>query len=712
MVVNSSDMKALDQQSRPLLSAVIVNYNSGPIIVEAIEAVLASALPVEVIVSDNASTDWSPELVGDLAARDSRVRVIRNAENLGFARANNIGLEQGAGDYLLVLNPDCVLQPGTLETMVEALRADPQVGMAGCLIENPDGSEQPGCRRSIPTPLSSLATFSHLDRMLPRLAPEKQVHLNKEPLPSRPVFVEAISGAFMLIRREAMDDVGLFDDGYFLHCEDLDWCARFSLHGWKILFVPQARAVHFKGTCSKDRPLFVLWHKHKGMVRFFRKFQYGNHALPFNWLVIGGIWSRFALMAVLNLLGEGARALVRPFRRPSPRVQALPFGEAAIKAEDALPLPDQLRGKRVLVTGGTGFIGRHLVRALCSIGAHVVVLSRHADNSNVRGFEGIEVRTADLTVPAATRGICEGIDVVFHLASHAHALDEGDAQGAELHRLVTTRGAELLLEDALACGVRCLVFLSSVKAMGEGQSEPADESHIPEPTSAYGRAKLAAERTLLEGARRGELVATVLRLPMVYGPGSKGNLPRMIDAIARGRFPPWPKLDNHRSVVHVLDVVRAALTVACHPRVAEQVYIVCEDKHYSTRWLYEQISQALGKRLPRWYVPYWMLRLVAAAGTGLERLIGRKVPLDKDALDKLAGDARYSTSKIRSELGFHSVHSLADEIPRMVQEYMQDRSPEMTSSATRRAGGPRPLKRGSPTTSVEPRPHRERRRVC
>ena len=676
-------MNVFNQQTRPVVSAVIVNFNSGPLVLQAIEAVLTCSMAVEVIVSDNGSTDGSTDLVTELARRDPRVRLIRNAENLGFARANNIGLEQGTGDYLLVLNPDCVLQPGTLETMVEALRADPQVGMAGCLIENPDGTEQPGCRRSIPTPLSSLATFSRLDRILPRLVPRKQVHLNREPLPTEPVLVEAISGAFMLIRREAMEDVGLFDDGYFLHCEDLDWCARFSRRGWKILFVPQARAVHFKGTCSKDRPLFVLWHKHKGMVRFFRKFQYQDHALPFNWFVMGGIWSRFALMSAVSLVGRTAQWVTRDLG-PGGRAEGPPPSERTLRTGTFRPLPDQLRGKRVLVTGGTGFIGQHLVRALLSIHARVVVLSRSAESRCIWDQEGVEVRIGDLTVPAATRGICKCVDAVFHLASHAHALDEDDAESAEHHRLVTTQGAQLLLEDALACGVRCVVFLSSVKAMGEGQSSPQDESQAPQPMSPYGESKLAAERILLEGARQWGLHATVLRLPMVYGPGSKGNLPRMIDAIARGRFPPWPRLDNRRSVVHVLDVVRAALVVACHPQASGQVYIVCEDQDYSTRWLYEQISRALGRRLPRWYVPYWTLKWVASTATLIEKLVGRKLPLDNQALEKLAGDARYSSDKIRGELGFTCTHSLIDEIPVMVKEYLSGQSSKsMTSVPTK-----------------------------
>jgi GT2 family glycosyltransferase len=121
--------------------------------------------------------------------------------------------------------------------------------------------------------------------------------LHKEPLPNEPVAVEAISGACMLVKREAMDDVGLWDEGYFLHCEDLDWCMRFKQRGWKVMFVPDAKITHTLGACSHSRPFFVEWHKHRGMLRFYRKFF--RHQYPgLLWVfVITGVWLRFVLIA-------------------------------------------------------------------------------------------------------------------------------------------------------------------------------------------------------------------------------------------------------------------------------------------------------------------------------------------------------------------------------------------------------------------------------
>jgi hypothetical protein len=122
-------------------------------------------------------------------------------------------------------------------------------------------------------------------------------HLHKQPLPDRPIEVEAISGACMLVKREAIEDVGLWDEGYFLHCEDLDWCMRFRQHGWKIMFVPDAKVVHQKGVCSRSHHVFVEWHKHKGMMRFYRKFFRDQYPGVLMWLVAVGVWLRFFWVA-------------------------------------------------------------------------------------------------------------------------------------------------------------------------------------------------------------------------------------------------------------------------------------------------------------------------------------------------------------------------------------------------------------------------------
>jgi GT2 family glycosyltransferase len=123
--------------------------------------------------------------------------------------------------------------------------------------------------------------------------------MHREPLPPEPITVEAISGAFMLVRRGAIRRVGALDEGYFLHFEDLDWCRRFRDSGFSILFVPNVEVIHHKGTGSRGRPVWVEWHKHRGMLRYFRKFHRKDHFVLTNLLVRIGVWGRFGLLATL-----------------------------------------------------------------------------------------------------------------------------------------------------------------------------------------------------------------------------------------------------------------------------------------------------------------------------------------------------------------------------------------------------------------------------
>jgi GT2 family glycosyltransferase len=284
----------------PDVSVIIVNYNGGHLLTDCVQAVLASTVTTEVFVVDNASKDTSLDTLRQ-HIHNPRLQIIQNRKNLGFAKACNQPLAQAKGRFLLFLNPDCLIRPDTLERLLTTLETWPTVGMAGCLIQNPDGSEQAGARRRIPTPARTLVRILHLDKLFPVLH-EKGIAMHLLPLPEHPVTVEAISGAFMLVRPQALAEVGPMDEQYFLHCEDLDWCMRFRAHGWKILFIPTVTATHIKGVCSADRPIFVEWHKHKGMQRFYRKFF--RHQYP-GWLmhsVTLAVWLRFGLLTLYHLL--------------------------------------------------------------------------------------------------------------------------------------------------------------------------------------------------------------------------------------------------------------------------------------------------------------------------------------------------------------------------------------------------------------------------
>ncbi|MEA3332525.1 MAG: glycosyltransferase family 2 protein [Pseudomonadota bacterium] len=279
-----------------MLTIIIVNFNTGELLCHCLASVLSSQLELQLFLVDNGSSDGSLQQVQQQFGCDSRVTIIENGTNLGFARANNIVLRQLPSEctYVLLLNPDCLVPPGTLERMTIFMNSHSQVGIAGCFIANPDGSEQRGCRRLIPTPENSFSEF--IPRFFGSPKPVAgSFNLAGGSLPPQPVEVEAISGSFMFVRRLALEIVGELDQGYFLHCEDLDWCKRFALAGWKIFFVPDVKVIHHQGTCSRSRYLRVSWHKHCGMLRFYRKFYRADYGFAVFVLAVVFIWLRFVM---------------------------------------------------------------------------------------------------------------------------------------------------------------------------------------------------------------------------------------------------------------------------------------------------------------------------------------------------------------------------------------------------------------------------------
>jgi len=318
--VGVDDLAVAPQGSHPAtlpgiapVTAVIVNYNAGAVLAECLESVLRQV--EEVVVVDNASDPRSFEPVIARFAHHPRVRVIRSPENVGFAAGCNAGVAVSTQPFVFFLNPDCLVAPGSIQKLCAALAAHPRAALAGGLLTYPNGLEQGGGRRAVPTPWRSFVRAFGLSRFAarwPKLFDD--FHLHQRPLPREAVEVEAISGACTLVRREGIDDFGVMDEGFFLHCEDLAFCMRAREHGWTILFVPDAPVVHLKGVCSRDRPIFVEWHKHKGMVRFYRKHFQREYPIGLMQLVVLGVWIRFAAVAGR----EGVRTLVRRRREGVP----------------------------------------------------------------------------------------------------------------------------------------------------------------------------------------------------------------------------------------------------------------------------------------------------------------------------------------------------------------------------------------------------------
>ena len=325
---------------------------------------------------------------------------------------------------------------------------------------------------------------------------------------------------------------------------------------------------------------------------------------------------------------------------------------------------DFFRDRPVLVTGGTGFVGRSLVTALRVRGARVRVLVRGqgtgAPSPLAReGWGGgtVETRVGDLSDAASLIHACAGMDAVIHAAGFAHA-DAATPDFAARHWAINAEGTFRLLDAATTAGVQRFVLLSSVKAAGEPGPHCVDERWNAPPETPYGRAKRAAEERVLAVGRTAGVHVVNLRLALVYGPGMKANLARLIVAMQRGWLPPLPETGNRRSLVHVDDVAQAVLLAVAHPVACGQTYLVTDGQPYSGRELYLTIRRTLGYSTPRWAVPASVLYGAAALADGALWLTGRRDWPVRAAVDKLLGWACYDSTRISAELGYRPAWTL------------------------------------------------------
>ena len=281
---------------KPVVEVIIVNYNAGDALTPCVQSVFAQQIPVRLIIVDNASSDGSIASLHNAIGAPENVTVIANSENLGFAKAVNAAARNLEQDrhYLLILNPDCEMLPGSLAALSRALDEDPQAALAGPTVVDREGRVMRGTLRRFPDPWNSFLTFSGLWRLGRWIPAFKGIEMSGR-LPAQTAPAEAVSGACMLLRKSVFFELGCMDSAYGLHCEDLDLMYRVRQGGFHSLFVPAARVFHQQGVSSSSRPLWVHWQRHLGMQRFFRKFQAEETAFPLRWLVLAGIWLRFAV---------------------------------------------------------------------------------------------------------------------------------------------------------------------------------------------------------------------------------------------------------------------------------------------------------------------------------------------------------------------------------------------------------------------------------
>jgi GT2 family glycosyltransferase len=279
------------------ISVIIVSYNVREFLRGALQSVrrslAAGGLTGEIFVVDNASRDGSAEMV-----RDSfpDAKLIALDENIGFGKANNLAIKQATGDHLLLLNPDTIVGEDTLATMVSFMRSHPEAGLSGCKLLNADGSFQLSCRRGFPTPWASFTKLFGLSSFFPNSPRFAQYHLTY--LPTDETYeIDAISGAFMVLSRAALEKVSGFDEDYFMYGEDIDLCYRVKQAGFKVFYVHTTSTVHFKGESTRRSVINEVKVFYEAMQIFVRK-RYGSNPI-FTTLLRLGIATR-SMIALLK----------------------------------------------------------------------------------------------------------------------------------------------------------------------------------------------------------------------------------------------------------------------------------------------------------------------------------------------------------------------------------------------------------------------------
>jgi GT2 family glycosyltransferase len=280
-------------QNTLALDVVIVTYASRNLIRACLQSLFdfAPSIPMNVSVIDNDSPD---DTVAVVESEFPSATVIARSTNDGFAVANNVALNTSDASYVLVLNPDTRLEPGTLDHLIDEMERDQTIGVLGCRLLTADGSLDHAAKRSFPSPVTAAKYF-----LLKAVGRTGSGYVRPDIADGDVADVDAVNGAFMLIRGEALKQVGPLDEKYWMYGEDLDWCARFLKAGWRVVYDGRVVAHHIKGgSTAGRRPLKLNYHFHKSMLLFYRD-HVSNGRRTADLVVAAGVWARFGVTSAV-----------------------------------------------------------------------------------------------------------------------------------------------------------------------------------------------------------------------------------------------------------------------------------------------------------------------------------------------------------------------------------------------------------------------------
>ncbi len=291
---------------RPV-SIITVTYYTGPVLFDMISAALVQSAVREIVLINNGNPLPIYHRLEEMAENEPRLKLISGQGNVGFATASNLGVKEAAGDYLLFVNPDCVLPQGLAHALLTESARLPRPHLIGARVVEKSGREQSGSRRALLTPWTAFVEVSGLYRLFPKHPYFRRFKWHEEEVPPKTAEVPAVSGALMFIPKEDYTRIGGFDEDYFLHVEDLDLCLRMHRAGGYVFFMPEPKVLHH-GATSQASPIVVEWHKTRSFVRYFFKNYSDTYPTFALWFISITVWIRFFVHALVRIFTRGIRA--------------------------------------------------------------------------------------------------------------------------------------------------------------------------------------------------------------------------------------------------------------------------------------------------------------------------------------------------------------------------------------------------------------------
>lgn len=516
--------KATDTDESPeyTVSVVMPSYHTGPILLRSIKSVLAEKEVIELVLVDNGNSNFIRGKIEEISRKNKKLRIIVGQGNIGFARACNLGEREVTGDYLLIMNPDCVVAKGAIANTVAALKRYPKAWVAGCKLVTPEGNEVVGNRRNIMSFHNMISEWFKLYKhiFMPR------VELFETIAPKGTSYIPAISTSFMLMEHKRYKEIGGMDKNYFLYMEDMDFCFKVSDMGGKIIYVSNVEVVHY-GTPKSVSQIFLNKHKAKGLAYYFRKNYNGAYFPGILIFITGIIYLRYITQTLLT-----SRKKKQPEHKEE-NDRSLRFLETYKKFQSASK--EEIREARyyivnrapILITDVTSPIGLCILRRL--LAANIEVIALYKD------------KPIDIYHPK--------------LSWMQGSLDEEKLNFTKEYSpktLICTSQIQRLarhLENASEAGVKRLICFSSITIFSEKPNNKA-------------RGLILAEQDITRISARFDMDYTILRAPLVYGMAGTSDINTIYKFIKKfGFFPIANGTTEICPPVHADDLAIAAIQI-------------------------------------------------------------------------------------------------------------------------------------------------------